>query len=229
MLTPTKFRLSPDEYYKAVDELVAAKRAAFDKVDGAKKERVRELMGPYNDRYKPKFSKTSDGEAYTNRKPTAVVNDTSNTDEQHMSQQSVPGAKLQKVSEYDKEETEKNFDAAKRYQKVSPVFYSNAERAVEGVKQGKANGEQWLAMIQKNGGLKAGEDKWLGLSDWLHERKGKSVTKEEVLDFIRKNQVEVEEVRYSAVRDFNKYGKVDSTTVNLSVFTKHLKWLCSCS
>ena len=72
-------------------------------------------------------------------------------------------------------------------------------------------------------GLKAGEDKWLGLSDWLNERKGKSVTKEEVLDFIRKNQVEVEEVRYSAVRDFNKYGKVDSTTVNLSVFTKHLK------
>ena len=50
---------------------------------------------------------------YTNRKPTAVVNDTLNTDEQHGSQQSVTSAKLQKVSGKDKEETEKIFDAAK--------------------------------------------------------------------------------------------------------------------
>ena len=34
-------------------------------------------------------------------------------------------------------------------------------------------------MIQKNGGLKAGEDKWLGLSEWLNERKGQSITKKE--------------------------------------------------
>ena len=42
---------------------------------------------------------------------------------------------------------------------AAPTFYSNAERAVEGIKQNKATAEQWLAMIKKSGGLKAGEDK----------------------------------------------------------------------
>ena len=49
------------------------------------------------------------------------------------------------------------------------VFVSNALRAIDGIKQEKATGEQWLAMLQKNGGLKAGEDKWLGLSEWLNQ------------------------------------------------------------
>ena len=80
----------------------------------------------------------------------------------------------------------------------SPVFYSNAERAVMGISQKKATAEQWLAMIKKLGGIKAGEDKWLGLSDWLESRKGESVTKDEVLGFIRENRVEIEEVDYSA-------------------------------
>ena len=79
---------------------------------------------------------------------------------------------------------------------IGNTFYSNAERAVEGIKQDKATAEQWLSMVQKAGGLKAGEDKWLGLSDWLNERKGQKVTKAEVLDFIRENQVQVEEVEY---------------------------------
>ena len=45
-----------------------------------------------------------------------------------------------------------------------PTFYSNAERAVENVKQEKATAEQWKAMLTKAGGIKAGEDKWMGLS-----------------------------------------------------------------
>ena len=77
------------------------------------------------------------------------------------------------------------------------VFVSNAMKAVEGIKQEKATPEQWLAMIQKAGGLKAGEDKWIGLSDWLKDKKG-SVTKQEVMDFIRANQIRVEEVHYGS-------------------------------
>lgn len=79
-------------------------------------------------------------------------------------------------------------------------FFSNAERAVENIKQNKATPEQWLAMIKKDGGLKVGEDKWMGLSDWLNEQKTqgvKSMTKDEVLAFIRENQIEIEEVEYS--------------------------------
>ena len=98
-----------------------------------------------------------------------------------------------------------------RYQKVdnNPVFYSNAMKAVEGIKQEKATPEQWLAMITKAGGLKAGEDKWLGLSDWLKEQKG-SVTKQDVLDYIRKNQIEVEEEHYGEGMSKEAQEKLDA-------------------
>lgn len=75
-------------------------------------------------------------------------------------------------------------------------FYSDAERAVEEIKQEKATPQQWLAMLQKNGGLKAGEDKWIGLSDWLKASEKKTLTKQEVLDYIRVNKIQIEEVQY---------------------------------
>lgn len=76
-------------------------------------------------------------------------------------------------------------------------FVSNAMVAVENVKQEKATPEQWLKMIEKQGGLKAGEDKWLGLSDWLKSSDKKTLTKEEVLEFIGENMIQIEEVKYS--------------------------------
>ena len=78
------------------------------------------------------------------------------------------------------------------------IFVSNAAKAVEGIKMEKATPEQWLKMIEKNGGLKAGEDKWMGLSDWLKESDKKTLTKQEVLDFINENMIQIEEVHYAA-------------------------------
>lgn len=80
----------------------------------------------------------------------------------------------------------------------APVFVSNAKIAVFGVKQEKATPEQWLKMIEKAGGLKAGEDKWLGLSDWLKASDKKTLTKQEVLDYINENQIQIEETTYSS-------------------------------
>ena len=88
-----------------------------------------------------------------------------------------------------------------RTQRTAPTFYSNAERAVEGVKQNKATAEQWKAMLTKAGGIKAGEDKWMGLSPWLDEHKGETLTKDEVLEFVRQNGVQMEEVGYSEAPD----------------------------
>lgn len=76
------------------------------------------------------------------------------------------------------------------------IFVSNAAKAVEGIKQEKATPEQWLKMIEKNGGLKAGEDKWMGLSDWLKASDKKTLTKAEVLDFIKENMIIIEETHY---------------------------------
>ena len=43
-----------------------------------------------------------------------------------------------------------------------PVFYSNAMRAVENIKQERATPEQWVKMIEKNGGYKKSPPSRLG-------------------------------------------------------------------
>ena len=91
-----------------------------------------------------------------------------------------------------------------RYSLSAPTFYSNAEYAVRNIKQEKATPEQWLKMIEKNGGLKAGEDKWLGLSDWLKASDKKTLTKDEVLQYIADNNFVIEEVEYGDVADISR-------------------------
>lgn len=88
------------------------------------------------------------------------------------------------------------------------MFISNAERAVEGLNMGKAAPAAWLKAIQGRGGLKAGEDKWLGLSDWLNASDKKSITKEELLDYIRENQIQIEEVHYTDGGDFTQMDNI---------------------
>lgn len=102
-------------------------------------------------------------------------------------------------------------------------FYSNAEHAVQDIRQDKATADQWLAMLRKNGGLKAGEDKWLGLSDWLNEQKGKSVTKQDILNYISQNKIKVEEVKYGDNPYLETYPYDDGvylTTAALNMISK---------
>ena len=79
-------------------------------------------------------------------------------------------------------------------------------------------------MIEKNGGLKAGEDKWLGLSDWLAQQRPNvelqpnetrsqfiarlgeatkrfTISKQDILDYIRNNKIQIEEQEYSEYED----------------------------
>ena len=108
---------------------------------------------------------------YTNRKTSLSARKTRSEEARDIDNSDVTGAKLQKVSDF---------------ANYSPVYYSNAEKAVEGISQNKATAEQWLAMIQKQGGLKAGEDKWLGLRDWLkNDVKGKVFTIELPVNTLR--------------------------------------------
>lgn len=112
------------------------------------------------------------------------------------------------------------------------IFYSNAERAVESIKQEKATPEQWRAMIEKAGGLKAGEDKWIGLSDWLAqqrptvtpqegetrsqfveraaaENKRFTLSKQDLLDYIREHKIQIEEVEYGDVTDSGEFKRLE--------------------
>lgn len=76
-------------------------------------------------------------------------------------------------------------------------FISNAAAAVERIKMEKATPAQWKAMIAKEGGMKAAEDKWLGLSDWLDASQAKTLSKDEVMGFINTNSIQIEEDNYS--------------------------------
>ena len=91
------------------------------------------------------------------------------------------------------------------------IFVSNAAVAVNATKMEKATPEQWLKMIEKNGGLKAGEDKWMGLSDWLKASDKKTLTKQEVLDFIGEHMIQIEEQHYADMDEEMREGNADQS------------------
>ena len=93
------------------------------------------------------------------------------------------------------------------FSRSAGIFYSNAKKAVLDIKQDKATAQQWIAMLKKNGGLKAGEDAWVGLEAWLSKQSG-SVSKQEIVDYIDENSIQIEEVEYGEAPDsFDKLKK----------------------
>ena len=91
----------------------------------------------------------------------------------------------------------------------APIFYSAVARAVESAKQEKAPASQWLGMLKNVPGVKAEEMEWLGLEDWLKSQKG-SVTKQEIADYVRANQIEVKEVEKGASEEQPRWRVWDS-------------------
>lgn len=76
-----------------------------------------------------------------------------------------------------------------------PVFYSQVERVIRSPRVPERGfAPQILAAIENAPGVKPDEIKWLGLRDWLREQGGRKIGKQEVLDFIRANEVRVEEI-----------------------------------
>lgn len=71
-------------------------------------------------------------------------------------------------------------------------FYSPAIRAVESMSANKGTGEQFWKQITKAGGVRKDELDWMGLGEFLAGKK--SVTKAEILEFMRENQVKVDEI-----------------------------------
>ena len=98
----------------------------------------------------------------------------------------------------------------KQIQVAASGFYSNAEFAVNRIAQEKATPVQWLAMIQKNGGIKAGEDKWLGLSDWLRSSSEKTLAKAQVLEYIQQHKLCLKEDVYQSVETLPAFVKMQN-------------------
>ena len=89
-------------------------------------------------------------------------------------------------------------------------FISNAQAALGQIAMEKATPQQWIKMLTDKGGMKAGEDKWLGLSDWLKASDKKTVTKQEISDFIDQNHIQIEEEKYGVIENSEAFQKYDS-------------------
>lgn len=70
-------------------------------------------------------------------------------------------------------------------------FYSPAIRAAESISMKKGTGEQFLKQITKVPGVRKDELEWMGLEEFLQGKT--SVTRDEVLAFMRAHQVDLDE------------------------------------
>lgn len=91
----------------------------------------------------------------------------------------------------------------------SPIFISNAKLALEKIKQDKATPLQWLKMLEKNGGIKSGEDRWTGLSQWLRDSQENVLTRRQILEYINENSIRVEEVQYMNADNYEDLPRFD--------------------
>jgi hypothetical protein len=72
---------------------------------------------------------------------------------------------------------------------TAPPFYSKIKKAVEEAKMEKGSADQWTGYIN-NAGVNQEELDWIGLKDYLADRK--SITKSDVLNFVEMNDLAVQ-------------------------------------
>ena len=87
-------------------------------------------------------------------------------------------------------------------------FYSNTENALSQIKQEKGTGNWWKGQLLSKG-AKADEMKWTTLDTFLEENKDKSVTKEQIAQYLKDNRVQVVEVVKGERSDFTEKDIVD--------------------
>lgn len=88
-----------------------------------------------------------------------------------------------------------NVDTAEREKENGPVWFSQLQKVIEDKMPGKAAVGHVRNLLDpsKGYGVKPDEVKWTGLDDWLAQQKG-TVTKQQVLDYLRDNNPEITEV-----------------------------------
>jgi len=98
-------------------------------------------------------------------------------------------------------------DAEPRFSRSEKPFYSALTRAAEKAKDSKATPGQWIGILKNSPGVKQEELDWSGIADWLNTH-AKPVTKEDLLAFLRANEVQVQEVvKGNTARDRNEIKK----------------------
>lgn len=94
---------------------------------------------------------------------------------------------------------------------IEPTFYSQLARVVAAKLPNTGTSEQFRTMINawaNKGEFKADELKWSGLDDYLKEKQGK-ITKQDVVDYLAANQVEIKEITKGAKELFDGWSEPD--------------------
>ena len=86
---------------------------------------------------------------------------------------------------------------------TAPTFYSHMARIVDGVKQDKLGAASVVSMLRGKG-VKAEEIKWSGIETWLDGKK--SVTKQELQEFIAGSQLQIGEVSFANWEEYKLNG-----------------------
>jgi hypothetical protein len=91
--------------------------------------------------------------------------------------------------------------SARPKEENAPTFYSQLQRTLETKLPARAMPDQ-IENILNSQDVKKDEVDWSGIKEWLAERKGKgSIPKQDVLDFLKQNEVKIQEVTKGAQKN----------------------------
>jgi 2'-5' RNA ligase len=100
----------------------------------------------------------------------------------------------------------------------APTFYSQLRQVVEAKVPAKVSVDQ-VENILKKGGVKQDELEWTGVREWLLGRDDKLITKPELLDYLDKNTLELQETmlgeKVDQTKAFDRYTNAVSDFSNL--------------
>lgn len=106
----------------------------------------------------------------------------------------------------------------------APTYFSALERFVEKLPEGRVNAAQLLSQLDKpQSGVKQDELKWTGLKPWLTDNAGKPITKKDVMDFVKQNQVQVEIIAQGELpRTPAEKARLEASKVAMSAMSTEL-------
>lgn len=79
------------------------------------------------------------------------------------------------------------------------LLYSNAAMALESIKQQRATPTQWLGMLRNAGGIKEGEDRWTGLSEWLLSHPERLLDKQQISEYLNAHAINLQEEHFTEI------------------------------
>lgn len=99
----------------------------------------------------------------------------------------------------------------------APVFYSKMGKVVEGMKQEKFGASSVISMLRGRG-VKAEEIRWSGIQAFLDGKK--SITKDELLEFINGSMLHIDEQDYSNTIMYTEEQKIQRDKLLLSAMVR---------